>query len=171
VKLVSIAGIFSVGAKFRKCKWGFTLKIFMGLWAAGGVAGPTMLLGKSGAAASTTHLRAISAGYDVFGPWQGLGACRAEVAFMEGQRKLDDIVIPGDMRAAIGCALDLAFQDQEHWLEHGSPTIDYGREWARVRFLKAEEYRELSKLGARLGFDREADRWKRLAENVEAIEG
>jgi len=85
---------------------------------------------------------------------------------MNQHQKPKRIVITQPMRHAIGYALDLAFDDQEHYLKCGNPKTDYSGDWEEARRSKADKYRALAKLGDRLSFQGEADRWNRLADDL-----
>jgi hypothetical protein len=43
-----------------------------------------------------------------------------------GHREPKSVRVTAEMRDAIRYALDLAFEDQEHYLRHGNPIVDYG---------------------------------------------
>jgi hypothetical protein len=69
-------------------------------------------------------------------------------------------------RAAIGYALDLAHNDQEHYLDYGAPDVDYGPEWPETAREKAAGFIVLGQIGESLGFHGERDRWTELANAV-----
>jgi len=86
---------------------------------------------------------------------------------MDQLQRPKNIRVTAAMRDAIRYALDLAFEDQDHYLRQGNPILDYGREWEEVKQLKAGRYRDLANLGEKLALEGEAERWRRLAEEIQ----
>lgn len=69
---------------------------------------------------------------------------------------------------ALSEILDLAFGDQESYLNIGNPHQDYGAEWPFTATEKANRFRLVAKVGGKLGLTGERDRWERMAESFEA---
>jgi hypothetical protein len=69
---------------------------------------------------------------------------------------------------ALGYVLDLAHDDQEHYLAYGSPSTDYGSEWPETQAMKARMFRAVASAVIKLGlFHGEDERWESLAQQVE----
>lgn len=67
---------------------------------------------------------------------------------------------------AIGYALDLAYGDQEAYLNMGSPVQDYGDEWPAVADMKSREFVRLAAVADMLGLIGERERWMTPAGEV-----
>lgn len=62
------------------------------------------------------------------------------------------IELNDDERAALSDAIDLARNDQEHYLDFGNPEVDYAAEWREVAGEKAKLWATLARVSAKLGF-------------------
>lgn len=63
---------------------------------------------------------------------------------------------------ALGYILDLAHGDQEHWLNAGNSSVDYGDDWPRVANMKAAQFRAVAQVAGVL-IAGERERWEALA--------
>jgi hypothetical protein len=71
-----------------------------------------------------------------------------------------DPITPKEIEA-LSEMLDLAIGDQEDYLNHGDPLIDYGAEWPDTAKHKAERFRLVAGFLMRLGL---RGQWQRLAD-------
>jgi hypothetical protein len=65
---------------------------------------------------------------------------------------------------ALGWVLDLAHDDQLHYLKYGSPETDYGSEWPEVAKQRAAWCRAIAEAATIAG---ETERWEELATKYE----
>lgn len=66
---------------------------------------------------------------------------------------------------ALSYALDLAYDDQEHYAKYANVDMDYGDEWPEVRAGKQEQFRAIGEIEKKLFGG--SSRWEELAESLE----
>jgi len=71
-----------------------------------------------------------------------------------------------DRREALGQLLDLAYDDQAHYLSLGDPEKDYAREWLETARNKAVFYQECAKIEQELGSKTWPNRWTVLSNEL-----
>jgi hypothetical protein len=69
---------------------------------------------------------------------------------------------------ALSEVLDLAYGDQNNYMDCGDPHMDYGAEWPFVAIEKATRFRIVAAVTGRLGLPGERERWQQLAANLDA---
>ena len=63
--------------------------------------------------------------------------------------------------------LNIAFDDQENYLNSCHPEMDYGTEWPATRELKATQFELTARVLDKLGMHASAKKWRELAESLQ----
>ena len=64
--------------------------------------------------------------------------------------------------------LNIAFDDQENYLNSAHPAMDYGTEWPATRELKATQFELTARVLDKLGMHASAKKWRELADSLKA---
>ena len=63
------------------------------------------------------------------------------------------LTIDDDLKLALEWAIELALDDQEHYLQNGDPVVDYGKEWQETAAMKAGMLNGLATVCRQMGDD------------------
>jgi len=75
------------------------------------------------------------------------------------------IDVTPEQKEALEWALELAFDDQQHYLKVGDPVKDYGAEWPEACAIKAAHCRAIAGMSLYRG---ESEQWEQLAKDFES---
>lgn len=94
------------------------------------------------------------------------GIVGVDLARADGAVRIPALVVTPEASELIGDLLDIAYDDQSHYLQFADPQTDYGDEWPEVAKTKAARFCGFARLAVAVGLYGEPERWYDLAKDV-----